>query len=61
MNPASSSVDGNESTGRRQGHHREAVSLSADRQAKEAEVQSYERTCKEGDVGAGGEKSRLPD
>jgi hypothetical protein len=55
MNPVPSFYDGSESASRRQapspsygvsrGRHREVVSLSADRQVKEAGVQSYEPTC----------------
>jgi len=54
MNPVPLFDDGNESTSQRQapsasygvsrGHHREVVSLSADRQVKEAGMQSYEPT-----------------
>ena len=45
MNPILSSDEGNESYIRRQGHHREVVSLPVDRQVKEAEVQSCDPTC----------------
>jgi hypothetical protein len=41
MNPVPSFYDGSETTSRRQGRHREVVSLSADRQVKDG-VQSYE-------------------
>ena len=46
MNPVPSFYDGSESISRWQGHHREVVSLSADRQVKEAGVQSYEPSNK---------------
>jgi len=48
VNPAPSFYDGSESTSRRQGNHLKVVSLSADRQVKEAGVQRYEPTNRNG-------------